>query len=64
LRHKWNKERMVETGGRGVSLVRLRSFACDDMHSKAMRAVFLFWGKRDGIVKFIAVETDMETSKA
>ena len=55
---------MVETGGRGVSLVRLRSFACDDMHSKAMRAVFLFWGKRDGIVKFIAVETDMETSKA
>jgi hypothetical protein len=44
-----------------VSLVRLRSFACDDMHSRAIDHVqsgFLFWGRRrkkNTLVKFIAV---------
>jgi hypothetical protein len=40
------------------SLVRLRSFACDDMHSKAIdyQSGFLFSKReKEGIVKFTAV---------
>ena len=45
-------------GGRCcVSLVRLHSFACDDMHSKAIdsQSGFLFLKEKEGIVKFMAV---------
>lgn len=46
-------------GGCRVSLVRLRSFACDDMHSKAIdyQSSFLFLKEKDGIVKFWPYET-------
>jgi hypothetical protein len=42
----------------GVSLVRLHSFACDDMHSKPIdyQSSFLFLKQeKEGIVKFMAV---------
>lgn len=54
-----------------VSLVRLRSFACDDMHIRAIDHVqsgFRFWGRRrkkNTLFKFIPYgTTDMETSEA